>query len=719
MFDSFLRILLKLFFRVEVHGLSNFHDAGNKTLILANHASLLDSLIIKLFLPGDICYAVDEKSARRWYVKPFLMLFRYIRVDTSNPLALKKIIERLKENNKVLLFPEARVSNTNALMKIYPSTGFVLEKSGAKILPIHIDGSQYSFFSDLKGLVPRRLFPKITLNIFESRYMELSDGLSGQEKRDASIEYITALMREIKFQSCNCNLTLYQSLLKSKKRFGGRKKIIEDHKRVPLSYSQIVMRSILLSRYLKKETNSIQPVGIFLPTSVIATVMIYALHVIGRYPAMLNYGAGKKALLSCMRSADIQCIYTSHAFVKEGGFEELINEISENTSIRYVEDVAEKLGYANKISAYIFSLFPDFYYRSQVASIDSEDTAVIIFTSGTEGLPKGVALSHKNFISNIMQVGCAFDFSMKDVLLNFLPIFHSFGLTAGTFLPLILGIRFFQYPSPLHYKVIPELAYEINATIIFATNTFLSGYGQHAHPYDFHKIRLAFAGAEPLTEQVEKLWVDKFGIRVLQGYGVTETTPVLSANTLLTYKKGTVGRCLPGIECRLVEVEGIMTGKRLQVKGPNVMKGYILPSNPGHIVPACTEENGLGWHDTGDIVDIDDQGYITIRGRAKRFAKIGGEMISLSAVESMVANTWPDALHAVISRPDIKKGEQLILFTEHKDALRKDLLKQSKEDGLSELYVPKQIEIIAELPILASGKVDYVTLQTLLDSSGG
>jgi len=719
MFDSFLRILFKLLFRIEVHGLSNFHDAGNKVLVLSNHASLLDSLIIKLFLPGDICYAIDEKSAKRWYVKSFLILFRYIRIDTANPLSLKKIIDRLNQDKKVLLFPEARVNNTNALMKIYPSTGFVLEKSGAKILPVHIDGSQYSFFSNLKGLVPRRLFPKITLNIFESRYMELPAGLAGQEKRDAHVEYITALMREVKFQSCNCNLTLYQSLLKSKKQFGARKEIIEDHKRVPLSYSKIVMRSILLGRYLKKETNFTQPVGIFLPTSIIATIMIYALHVIGRYPAMLNYGAGKKALLSCMQSADIQCVYTSHAFIKEGGYEELIKEISENTSVRYVEDIAGKLGYASKITAYILSLFPGFYYRSQVASANCEDTAVIIFTSGTEGLPKGVALSHKNFISNTMQVACAFDFSMKDVLLNFLPIFHSFGLTAGTFLPLILGIRFFQYPSPLHYKVIPELAYEINATIIFATNTFLLGYGQNAHPYDFHKIRLAFAGAEPLTEQVEKLWVDKFGIRILQGYGVTETTPVLAANTLLTYKKGTVGHCLPGVECRLVEVEGIKTGKRLQVKGPNVMKGYILPSNPGHIVPACTKENGLGWHDTGDIVDIDDQGYITICGRAKRFAKIGGEMISLSAVENMVANAWPEALHAVIARPDIKKGEQLILFSEYKDAQRKDLLKQSKEDGLSELYVPKQIEFIVDLPILASGKVDYVTLQTLLDPSSG
>lgn len=717
MLNSLIQLLLKLLFRVEVRGLSNFYAAGNKVLILANHVSLLDSLIIKLFLPESVAYAIDEKAANKWWAKPFVNMLQYCVIDTRNPLSLKKLIDFLNQDNKILMFPEARISNTNSLMKVYQSTGLVLEKSDAMILPVYIDGSQYSLFSNLKGMVRRRLFPRITLNILAPRKMELPVGLKGQDKRDATVEYLTALLREMKFQSFDANLTLFQSLLKSKKQFGRRHKIIEDHKRLPLSYGQIIMRSILLGRYLKKETQSDIPVGVFLPTSVIATVIIYALHVVGRYPAMLNYGAGKKALLSCLHSADIKTVYTSHAFVEEGGLEELVNEISKVADIRYVEDIAGQLSSLDKLISYALSWFPAIYYHRQVKKPNADNTAVIIFTSGSEGLPKGVVLSHRNLLANTIQVSCILDFSFKDVLLNFLPMFHSFGLTAGTLLPMILGIRFFQYPSPLHYKVIPELAYEIDASIIFATNTFLAGYAQQAHRYDFHNIRLAFAGAEPLTEQVEKLWLEKFGIRILQGYGVTEASPVIAANTLLTYKKGTVGRFLPGMEYRLVDVSGIDCGKRLQVKGPNIMKGYLLANNPGHLVPPSTEEHGEGWYDTGDIVSVDDQGYMTICGRAKRFAKIAGEMVSLAVTENMVANAWAGYLHAVIARPDERKGEQLVLFTEYADAKKKALQKQAKLEGLNELYVPKEIQIVDHMPILASGKVDYVALKDLLDSS--
>jgi len=717
MIKILLRGLLKLCFRVKVRGLSNFHAAGSKVLVIANHVSLLDSLIVKLFLPGEVAYAIDQKAASRWWARLFVKILDYCAIDASNPMSLKKLVDFINQDNKILIFPESRINNTNSQMKIYQSTGMVLDKTDATILPVYIEGAQESLFTNLKGLVHRKWFPRVRLTILEPRTMNLAPGLRGQEKRDAAVEYLTALMREMKFQSADCDLTLFQALLRSMRQFGGKQQIVEDFKRKPLSYRQVLMRSILLGRYLKKDTDLDRPVGVFLPTSIVATVMIYALHLTGRYPAMLNYGAGIKALLSCIHSADLKCVYTSHAFIKEGKFEELIEEVSKTVEVRYVEDIADKLTLFDKLNSAILSCFARSYYNSQVPHPDADDTAVIIFTSGSEGLPKGVALSHKNLISNTMQVACILDYSLKDVLLNFLPMFHSFGLTAGTLLPMILGIRFFQYPSPLHYKIIPELAYEINASIIFATNTFLSGYAHQAHGYDFHKIRLAFAGAEPLTEQTEKLWQEKFGIRILQGYGVTEASPVISANTLLTYKKGTVGHFLPGIEYRLVDVEGISNGKRLQVKGPNIMKGYMLADNPGHIVPPSTIENGEGWYDTGDIVNIDDQGYMSICGRAKRFAKIGGEMVSLAVIENLVTNVWPDCLHAVIARPDSKKGEQLVLFTEFADAKRKILQKRAKLEGLNELYIPKNIQIVEHIPILASGKVDYATLQAL-NSSG-
>lgn len=693
-----------------MRGKENFVSAGDKVMVISNHVSLLDSLVIKLFLSDDLFYAIDEKAASRWWSRPFVRVLNFCVIDTHNPLSIKKLVDFLLKGNKILIFPEHRLSNTSSLMKIYQSTGLVLDKTDANIVPVYIDGSCYSFFTRIKGLVRRQIFPKITLTVLPPRKMQLSDDLSGQKRRQASVDYLTNLMREARFEAGQFNTTIFRALLRARKVHGGRYLIMEDIKRKPLSYNQFIYRAVLLGRYLRNETVEDQPVGMFLPTSMIATLMIYALHSQGRYPAMLNYGAGKKALLSCLTNADIQHVYTSRTFIKEGGLEDLLEAISHYVEIRYVEDMATQLTLATKFGAYIHYLFVDRLYRGRERKSTAEDIAVVLFTSGSEGLPKGVVLSHKNLLVNCWQIACVIDFTRKDVLLNFLPVFHSFGLTVGSVIPLVGGLRCFQYPSPLHYKIIPELAYDTDATIVFSTNTFLSGYGHQAHPYDFHTLRYVFAGAEPLTEQTEKLWMEKFGIRILQGYGVTETSPVLAANTVLTNRRGSVGRFVPGVDYRLIDVPGITQGKRLQVKGLNIMKGYLVPGQPGKIVPPATEEWGEGWYDTGDIVHVDSDGYVFIRGRAKRFAKIGGEMISLTAVENMIGNAWPDSRHAVISIPDRSKGEQLVLFTEYAEANRKALVAQVKKEGLSELLIPKKIELIEVLPILPSGKIDYVTL---------
>lgn len=710
MMKIILKYLLKIIFRVEVRGIDNYVSAGSRVLVIANHNSLLDSLIIKLFLADDLAYAIDIKAANRWWARPFVRMLNFCVIDTQNPLSIKTLIDYLLQDNKILIFPEHRLSSTGSLMKIYQSTGMVLDKTDANIVPVYIAGSCYSFFTRLKGLVRRQLFPRITLTILPARKMRLAEELSGSARRQASTDYLTSLMREARYSAGRYDTTVFRALLSARKIHGGRHKIIEDIKRKPLSYNQFIYRVVLVGRYLARETTVSQPVGMFLPTSTIATLMIHALHSQGRHPALLNYGAGKKALLSCLSNANIQIVYTSRTFIKEGGLQDLHDAIRHYAEIRYVEDMAGSLGLAAKFTAFVHYLFVDRMYRRIERNNSAEATAVILFTSGSEGLPKGVLLSHKNVLANSQQIASIIDFTRKDVLLNFLPVFHSFGMTVGSILPLIEGLRCFQYPSPLHYKIVPELCYEIGTTIIFSTNTFLNGYGQQAHPYDFHTLRYVFSGAEPLTEQTEKLWMGKFGIRILQGYGVTETSPVLAANTIMTNRHGSVGKFVPGIQYRLIEVPGITQGKQLQVKGLNVMKGYLVPGQPGKFTPPMTEESGEGWYDTGDIVNIDEDGYVFICGRAKRFAKIGGEMVSLTAVENMVANAWPDSRHAVISLPERSKGEQLVLFSDFVDANRKALVAQVKKEGLSELLIPKRIEIIDELPILPSGKIDYVTL---------
>ncbi len=421
---------------------------------------------------------------------------------------------------------------------------------------------------------------------------------------------------------------------------------------------------------------------------------------------MLNFTSGPKNLAAAVETARIKTIITSRRFIDVGrlGSEEVA--LNKKAKLIYLEDIKQKIGTREKLIGAVKATFPHFFAANQAAHQTPQSTAAILFTSGSEGQPKGVALSHENILANCYQISAKVDFTPSDLVFNALPIFHCFGLTDGTILPLISGVKIFLYPSPLHYRIVPEAVYDTNATILFGTDTFLKGYAGKAHVYDFYSLRYVFAGAEKLSEETRRAWMDKFGIRIFEGYGATETAPVLATNTAMEFKPGTVGRFLPGITHRLEPVPGIEEGGKLLVKGPNVMKGYIFHDNPGKIIPP---ENG--WYDTGDIITLDDQGFITIKGRAKRFAKIAGEMVSLTAVEHFLIKHWPDKTHAVIALPCPKKGEQLILFTEAVKLERSEIIEKAKLEGLSELAIPRTIHENAEIPMLGTGKLDYVLLQ--------
>ena len=433
----------------------------------------------------------------------------------------------------------------------------------------------------------------------------------------------------------------------------------------------------------------------------------FALQGLGRVPAMLNYTAGLTNLKAACTAAEVKTIVTARAFVEQGKLEPLIAGLeAEGLSFVYLEDIAATIGTVAKLRAAVGAMFARRLLKRRKLSPDAP--AVILFTSGSEGVPKGVVLTHRNLLSNCAQLAARIDFNASDVVLNALPVFHSFGLTGGTLLPLFNGLKVLLYPNPLHYRIVPALAYDANATILFGTDTFLSGYARMAHSYDFYALRYIFAGAERVRDETRKTYAEKFGLRIMEGYGVTETAPVLAVNTPMHFKAGTVGRALPGIELKLEDVPGIDHGQRLFVRGPNVMAGYLKADLPGVLQPP--EE---GWHDTGDIVAVDGEGFIAIKGRAKRFAKIGGEMVSLPAVEGYAAALWPDADHAVVTRPDPKKGEQLVLFTTEKLAKASALQGWAKANGIAELAVPKDVRVIEALPVLGTGKVDYVTLGTM------
>jgi acyl-[acyl-carrier-protein]-phospholipid O-acyltransferase/long-chain-fatty-acid--[acyl-carrier-protein] ligase len=425
---------------------------------------------------------------------------------------------------------------------------------------------------------------------------------------------------------------------------------------------------------------------------------------------MLNFSAGEKAVLAALKTASVSTVITSKKFIEMAELDSLIAAISQEAEVVYLEDLKEKLNIFHKLKGLLMAKFPSLGIRRLIKHVKPDDAAVVLFTSGSEGIPKGVVLSHQNILANVEQVRASISFNEKDVCLNALPMFHSFGLTAGTMLTTLNGIKTFFYPSPLHYRVIPEMAYDINATILFGTNVFLAAYAKYAHPYDFYTMKYAVAGAEKLQQETRDLWMEKFGVRILEGYGATETSPILSVNTPMYFKLGTVGRFMPSIEYKLEHIPGIPKGGRLFVKAPNVMKGYLLYDNPSEIIPP--ED---GWYDTGDIVEVDDAGFVHIQGRAKRFAKIAGEMISLTAVEELCKQCWPEYEHVALAFPDAGKGEKIVLMSTLESPSRKDLVAYVKAHGINELNVPKTYLYVTEIPLLGTGKIHYVAAQALAE----
>ncbi len=693
-----------------MEGLENYDKAGEHVLIVANHLSFLDAALLTIFLPEKPLFAVNTFISQKWWMRPFLWLANTYPLDPTNPMATKALISEIKKGHKCVIFPEGRITVTGSLMKIYEGPGMIADKSGAMVLPVRIDGAQYTPFSRIRGKVRTRWFPKITLTILEPRKFNIPDELKGAERRAANSAVLYDIMTEMLFASSDYRKTLFQSLLDARAIHGGKHEIIIDAERKPLDYRQLVTRSFVLGKAIAADTEEGEYVGVLLPNMVGTIAVFFALQAYGRVPAMLNFSTGVKNIISACTTARIKTVYTSRRFIEAGKLEELVEAVTaEGIKVVYLEDLRKSIGLPDKLKGMIAGRFPQTIYR-RTSSQTSDSPAVVLFTSGSEGVPKGVVLSHINIQANRFQLASRVDFGPTDIVFNALPVFHSFGLTGGTLLPVLSGIKTFFYPSPLHYRIVPELIYDINATIMFGTDTFLAGYARFAHPYDFYSIRYVFAGAEKLKDETRRLWSEKYGVRIFEGYGATETAPALTTNTPMQNRAGTVGRLLPGIKYRLEPVEGIDEGGKLLVSGPNIMKGYLLADNPGVLVPP----EG-GWYDTGDIVDVNRGGYITIKGRAKRFAKIGGEMVSLTAVESELSKLWPDNNHAVVNIPDAKRGEALVLVTDNKQAERSEIVAFFKKHGVGELSIPSKIITTDNLPLLGTGKVDYVGVKEIVE----
>ncbi len=699
------RFVFRLTYRVEVVGLENVAAAGDRVIIVPNHVSFLDAPLVAAFLPGWPVFAIDPAQMQRWWVRPLLAAVDVYPVDPTRPMATKSLIKSIRNGSHCVIFPEGRLNVTGgALMKIYDGPALIADKAGAMVLPVRLDGVEFTPFSRLAGRLRRRWFPKVTITILPPRRLEIGSELRGRTRRQHAGAALYDIMSEMMARRPD-PASLFAALLDARTAHGGSRRMLEDPMTAPLTYDRAVAASLVLGRRLARGTRPGETMGLMLPNSVGAALAFLGMQAAGRVPAMLNHTSGVDNVLSACRTAGLRRVVTSRRFVELAKLTALTERLAAEVQLVWLEDVREGLGIVDKIYGAVALRFAGSLHRG--LHIKASDPAAVLFTSGSEGAPKAVVLSHANLLANRRQIAARVDFSPADLALNALPMFHSFGLTGGFLLPLLSGVRVFLYPSPLHYRIVPEIAYATGATILFGTDTFLAGYARRANPYDFYAVRYVFAGAEPVREETRKAWAERFGKRILEGYGVTECSPVIAVNTPMHYRAGAVGRFLPLVEHRLDPVAGIAHGGRLFVRGPNVMAGYLR----GGEIEAPPD----GWYDTGDIVTVDHEGFVAIVGRAKRFAKLGGEMISLAAAERIAETAMPDARHAVVALPDARRGERLVLVTEARGIDRNRLIEAARQLGLPEIAVPREVLETEHLPLLGTGKTDYAAVMRLAE----
>jgi acyl-[acyl-carrier-protein]-phospholipid O-acyltransferase / long-chain-fatty-acid--[acyl-carrier-protein] ligase len=702
--ESLIRWALRTLFRIRIEGDTRSLQRG-RTLVISNHDSLLDAVLLGWFLPGAPTIVATREALRDRFVRLLMRRVPYVVLDPAQPLGLKHLIEQVRNGQTIAIFPQGRASTTGTVMKVYDAAGIIAARCDAQIVPVHIHGTINSRWSMVNGHHPRRWFPRVTLQIHDAVRLPDVQRLAPRDRRRRLADEVLTIMQRVRFQS-RPRTTLFEAFLDAVSLHGRNTPIIEDVRQQPESYGELLRSSLALSRLFSRVAVKDEIVGVMMPNLSATLAVVLGMVAIQRVPAMLNYTAGLEAVANACLAAGIRKIVTSRRFVQAARLDVSASRLA-SLELVYLEDLRKGFGAVDKLWL-LFRAMP--WPRSIVRANNADDLALVLFTSGSESRPKGVALSHDSILASIAQMRAVIDFGRNDKYLNALPMYHVYGLVACTLMPLLSGTRLFLYTNPLHYRFIPELAYTKDCTYIFGTSTFLGHYARHAHPYDFYRVRVVVCGGEKLNPEVAELWLRKFGLRIMEGYGATECGPAMSLNTPLRYKQGTVGLFLPALEYRLVAVPGIERGGALHVRSPNLMKGYYFYEQPSVIQPPRSEV-GTGWYNTGDIVDVDDEGYVTILGRVKRFAKIAGEMVSLELVERIAYEAAPAYKHAATVEQIAGRGESTVLFTTDPQLDRIALQKAARRLGAQDLAVGRRIIRVPYLPLLGSGKTDYVTLK--------
>jgi len=708
MIKHFFRWLLKW-----LYGFSTHHEAVLQTpgpvLLIPNHVSWLDWLFLVVCLDRDWKFVVSSATAETsWLHRKIMLNRRTFPIDTTSPYAVKRMAEYLQGDGRLVLFAEGRLSRTGCLMKLFDGTGFLLHKTRAKVITCHLRGANRLPFSPNQE--QKQWFPKVSVHFSEVLVPPRLEHLTTAQSRTQLTNWLRDRMVLQMFAAeMACGPATVPEAILSMARLRPKHFVLEDVTQ-RLNYRRLLAGANLLAgEFARRLAPEAPRVGLVLPNVNSTPLALLALWLLGKVPALLNYSTGTATMLACAQLAGLKQVITSRVFLERSKLK-LAPLAQAGLELIYLEDLREAITGGRKLASLLRVRFAPATLRRARPSRD--DPAATLFTSGSEGTPKGVELSHANLLANIRQMLAVCDVQDWDRFFNALPLFHSFGLTIGTLLPLVRGCSTVLYPSPLHYRMVPTACYHRDCTIMLGTNTFLNGYARKAHPQDWRSLRYMFAGAEKLQETTAATWAQRFGVRALEGYGATECGPCISVNTPLAPKHGSAGKLLPAIDYQLQPVEGVSEGGRLWVRGPNVMRRYLNPE-------ANAAFQALdGWYDTGDVAQVDEERYVFIQGRLKRFAKVSGEMVSLTAVEEALGGAFPQyglrCQVAILSRPDSDKGEVLVAVTNEKKMQLDEVRAVLRAKGFPNIGAPRELRFFREIPKLGTGKVNHRELQKLI-----
>ena len=718
---------LKTGYRFHVHGLENLPPRGG-VLLLGNHISWIDWMVLQAASPRAIKFVMYRGIYEKWYLQWLLKMFRVIPIGRGGTRgSLAAIRERLEAGEVVALFPEGHISYNGQINEFQRGYEVAIrDMDNVCIVPFYLRGLWGSTFSRAtdyyKALTARR------------------------GKRDIIVAFGAPLRRfvghaEMRQKVVELSFSSWEHFMARQQPFVYNwldnakgallKTAAVDSTGMNLNNLKFATAVFSFANYLRRKLGEEENVGVLLPGSTIAAIVNVALFVMGKVPVNLNYTVSGEALQAALDKAGVRTVVTSEQFLERlqaRGFD--FKALLEGKAL-HAEQIGAAISTGAKIRTLLaVALLPAWALRLVYFTPRAlEDTAAILFSSGSEGAPKGIELSHKNILANIRQISDLINFRSSDAVLNSLPVFHSFGLTVTTLMPLSEGLKMISVPDPTDGAAVGKMAARHGATIIFGTSTFFRLYVRNRRllPLMFQSARLVVSGAEKLKPEVRDAFKLKFGKEMYEGYGATETAPVAAVNTPsflevetlkeLTFSKaGSVGLPLPGTIIRIVNpdtLQDMPTGEDglIIIGGSQVMKGYL--NDPQKTADVIVNLDGVRYYKTGDKGHLDDTGFLYVTDRYSRFAKIGGEMVSLGSVEEHLARVLSDAQpFCAVSVPDEKKGEAIALLVQAEGGAA-EIATQIRGGGVPPLMQPAHILPVEKLPVLASGKADFKGAQKM------